>query len=164
VLEGDDEVMTERWQRFWSLSGYERGIVLETMAALPASWLGLRLVGYRRWHTILARLVPSTDQTAHPASAIQQQTAQLIARMSTKAARNLFFGTNCLEQSLVLWWVLRRRGIAAELRIGARKRCERFEAHAWIEVDSVVLNEVSEEHYHFVPFDGPISAQEARTD
>ena len=64
----------------------------------------------------------------------------------------------------MLWWLLRRRGIAAELRIGARKEVERFEAHAWVEVDSAVLNDASEEHRHFVPFEGPISPLEARTD
>ena len=56
--------------------------------------------------------------------------------MEDAAARNLFFHTNCLEQSLVLWWLLRRRGIAADLRIGARKDSDRFEAHAWVEFDS----------------------------
>ena len=43
----------------------------------------------------------------------------------------------------MLWWLLRRRGIAAELRIGARKEFERFEAHAWVEVDSAVLNDAT---------------------
>jgi hypothetical protein len=64
----------------------------------------------------------------------------------------------------VLWWLLRRRGIATELRIGARKEFERFEAHAWVEVDAEVLNDASAEHQHFVPFDGPITPLEARTD
>jgi len=64
----------------------------------------------------------------------------------------------------VLWWLLRRRGIAAELRIGARKEFDRFEAHAWVEADSAVLNDATAEHRHFVPFDGPITPLEARID
>jgi Transglutaminase-like superfamily len=84
--------------------------------------------------------------------------------MAAAAARNFLFDTNCLEQSLMLWWLLRRRGIAAELRIGARKEFERFEAHAWVEVNSAVLNDASAEHQHFVPFDGSITPLEARTD
>jgi len=156
--------MMERWQRFWGLSGYERGIALEAAGGLLATWLGLRLAGFRRWQSLLVRLAPSANTTTRRRGASQRPSAEVIARMAAAAARNVFFATNCLEQSLVLWWLLRRRGIAAELRIGARKEFERFEAHAWVEVDSAVLNDTSAEHLHFVPFDGPISPLEARTD
>jgi Transglutaminase-like superfamily len=156
--------MIGQWQRFWRLSGYERGIALEAAGGLAATWLGLRLAGFRRWKGVLAQMVPSANGSEPGQGAAQNEAAEVIARMAAAAARNLFFATNCLEQSLVLWWLLRRRGIAAELRIGARKECERFEAHAWVEVDSAVLNDGSAVHRHFVPFEGPISPMEARTD
>ena len=156
--------MMQRWQRFWRLSGYERGVALEAGGGLLATWVGLRLAGFRRWRNVLAWLAPSPNTTARQADASQKEAAELIARMAAAAARNFFFATNCLEQSLVLWWLLRRRGIVAELRIGARKESERFEAHAWVEVDSAVLNDASAEHQHFVPFDGPITPLEARID
>lgn len=156
--------MMQRWQSFWQLSGYERGVVLEAAGGLLATWVGLRLAGFRRWKTVLAWLAPSSSVAARQTAAAQTEAAQTIARISAAAARNFFFATNCLEQSLVLWWLLRRRGIVAELRIGARKEFERFEAHAWVEVDSVVLNDASAEHEHFIPFDGPITPLEARTD
>jgi len=156
--------MMERWQKFWRLSGYERGVALEAAGGLLATWLGLRLAGFRRWKSVLAHLAPSTGTTTRQPVASQKQSAEVIARMAASAARNIFFGTNCLEQSLVLWWLLRRRGILAELRIGARKEFERFEAHAWVEVDSAALNNAGAEHLHFVPFDGPISPLEARTE
>jgi hypothetical protein len=156
--------MMERWHRFWRLSGFERGVVIEATAALLATGLGLRLAGFRRWKSVLAWLGPSANAILPLQRASHKESAQVIARMEAAAARNLFFSTNCLEQSLVLWWLLRRLGIAAELRIGARKEVGRFEAHAWVEVDSVVLNDANAEHHHFVPFDGPISPLEARTD
>ena len=156
--------MMERWHRFWRLSGFERGVVIEATGGLLATWLGLRLAGFRRWKSVLAWLSPSANAIAPLQGAPEKESAQIIARMEAAAARNLFFSTNCLEQSLVLWWLLRRRGIAAELRIGARKEFERFEAHAWVEVDSAVLNDTSAVHQHFVPFDGPVTPLEARTD
>ena len=156
--------MMQRWHRFWRLNGYERGVALEAAGGLLATWVGLRLAGFRRWKTVLAWLAPSPCVTARQTAAAQREAARTIARISAAAARNFFFDTNCLEQSLVLWWLLRRRGIVAELRIGARKEFERFEAHAWVEVDSAVLNDASAEHQHFVPFDGPITPLEARTD
>jgi hypothetical protein len=157
-------MMMERWNRFWRLSGFERGVVIEATGALFATWLGLRLAGFRRWKRVLAWLSPSANEIAPLQGASPKESAQVIARMEAAAARNLFFSTNCLEQSLVLWWLLRRLGIAAELRIGARKEVGRFEAHAWVEADSVVLNDAGAGHRHFVPFDGPISTMEARTD
>jgi len=166
-VQADKAMMMQRWHRFWRLSGYERGVVLEAAGGLLATWLGLRLAGFRRWKNVLAALAPSPNTTARQANASQpsqRDAAQTIARMAAAATRNFFFNTNCLEQSLVLWWLLRRRGIAAELRIGARKEFERFEAHAWVEADSAVLNDATAEHRHFVPFDGPITPLEARID
>ena len=156
--------MIDRWHRFWRLSGFERGLVIEATGALLATSLGLRLAGFRRWKSVLAWLSPSANAIVPLQGAPEKESAQIIARMEAAAARNLFFSTNCLEQSLVLWWLLRRLGIAAELRIGARKELDRFEAHAWVEVDSAALNDANAEHRHFVPFDGPISPLEARTD
>ena len=156
--------MMERWHRFWRLSGFERGVVIEATGALLATWLGLRLTGFRRWKSVLGWLGPSANAIAPLQCASHKESAQVVARMEAAAARNLFFSTNCLEQSLVLWWLLRRLGIAAELRIGARKELDRFEAHAWVEVDSAALNDANAEHRHFVPFDGPISPLETRTD
>jgi len=136
--------------------------MLEAAATLLATWLGLRLVGFTRWKSALTWLALSANATTQLRAASKQR-ADAIARMSAAAARNLFFATNCLEKSLVLWWLLRRRGIAAELRIGARKELERFEAHAWVELDSRVLNDAGEEHRHFVPFEGPITPVETQT-
>jgi hypothetical protein len=164
LFEGDDAIMNGRWRRFWRLSGFERGIALEATGGLLATWLGLRLAGFHRWRAALVWLAPSATSKAELPAASEKQSAEVIARMAAAAARNFFFDTNCLEQSLVLWWLLRRRGITAALRIGARKELERFEAHAWVEVDSAVLNDANAEHQHFVPFEGPISPLEARTD
>jgi hypothetical protein len=51
------------------------------------------------------------------------------------------FHPTCLHRSLTLWWLLRRQGVASELRIGVRKEQGRFEAHAWVERAGVALND-----------------------
>jgi hypothetical protein len=154
--------MIERWKRFRRLSAFERGVVLEATGGLLATWAGLRLIGFRRWERVLAVLAPPANTTVPAQSASVEESALLIARMQEAAARNLLFRANCLEQSLVLRWLLRRRGIDAVLRIGARKDSDRFEAHAWVELDSQVLNDAAAEHRHFVPFEKPILSMEAR--
>jgi hypothetical protein len=153
----------ETWRGFWRLSGYARGIVLEAAAALAATWVGLRLAGFRRWKASLAWLAPGATAPAGAMEPALVDSAREIARLEQAAARHLFFRANCLEQSLTLWWLLQRRGIAAELRIGARKEDGRFEAHAWVEFDGAALNDAGEEHLHFVPFDGDVTSMETQT-
>jgi hypothetical protein len=157
------KAIMKTWHGFLRLSGFERGIALEAMAGLAATWLGLRLAGFRRWKKALEWLAPRANSEVSPSDASLDESARVIARMEAATARNLFFATNCLEQSLVLWWLLRLRGIDAELRIGARKDSGRFEAHSWVEFDGRVLNDAGEEHLHFVPFEGPIVSMETQT-
>jgi hypothetical protein len=45
----------------------------------------------------------------------------------------------CLEQSLALYLLLRRRGVPAELRLGVQ--VYPFYAHAWVELDGEPVNE-----------------------
>jgi hypothetical protein len=53
----------------------------------------------------------------------------------------------CLERSLTLYYYLRRAGIGAEFRLGARPHP--FEAHAWVEYAGEPVNDFPE---HLVPF------------
>jgi hypothetical protein len=48
----------------------------------------------------------------------------------------------CLEQSLVLLILLRRRGLPAQLRLGVQNFP--FSAHAWVELDGRPVNEREE--------------------
>ena len=148
----------DKWRTFQRLSGFERGVAIEAGVALPVIWAGLRLAGFRRWKSVLARLASSPVENS--ITALSLEGARAIARMEAAAARNVPFHPTCLERSLVLWWLLRSRGIPAELRVGARKDGERFEAHAWVEVGGAILNDPGESHVHFVPFDGPITPLE----
>lgn len=150
-------------RRFWSLSGYSRIVVLEAAIALAAGWIGLRFAGLRRWQKLLAGLAPGTSDPASATDPVRLESARAIARLELAAARHLFFNTNCLEQSLALWWLLRRRGIAAELRIGARKHEGRFEAHAWVESGGRVVSEAGAEELNFVPFDASMVTMETQT-
>lgn len=62
----------------------------------------------------------------------------------------MFYPLNptCLKKSLVLFRILRKRGIAAELRLGVRKVQDRFAAHGWIECQGRVLLGGGMEHLY----------------
>jgi len=72
--------------------------------------------------------------------------------MVRSAAHRTLGRPACLEQSLALWWLLERQGIASSVRIGTRKTDEKFEAHAWVECEGVALNEPEEVHKHYAAF------------
>lgn len=75
-------------------------------------------------------------------------TTETATRVATAAA--FFPGrARCLEQSIVLQYLLRRRGIAAALRLGMEPR--RPIAHAWVEVGGNPVNEGRETVRKVVP-------------
>lgn len=55
----------------------------------------------------------------------------------------------CLEQSLALYLLLRRRGVPAELRLGVTP--SPFHAHAWVELHGEPVNEDAETVAKFLP-------------
>jgi hypothetical protein len=141
-------------QTFWSLASAEREIAWTAAKGLTATWLGLRVFGFRRWKGFLEQR--ANRGTAQPRNS--SVSARRVVQLEEAAARNLPFKTNCLEQSLVLWPLLRRRGFPAELKFGARKDAGKFEAHAWVELDGEALNSGTEKNRGFVPFDGAVAA------
>jgi transglutaminase superfamily protein len=145
------------WRAYRRLGWSDRRLAVETAAGLAATRIGLRVAGFRRWKALLARLVV---RKVSPTAAEEIVAARRVARIQEAVSRHLTWHASCLERSLVLWWQLNRRGIAAEMRIGARKEAGRFEAHAWVEVGNVVLNDSGEAHLHFAPFDRSILSLE----
>jgi hypothetical protein len=85
------------------------------------------------------------------------QTAKLVASVVNSAAKHGIYRANCLERSLTLWWLLRRRGINTALRIGVRKYDSKFEAHAWIEYQNDVLNDSNDVSEQYSAFNGHFS-------
>ena len=73
--------------------------------------------------------------------------------MVRAAARYGFVRATCLEESLTLWHLLRKQGHGAKLRIGVRKRAQKFEAHAWVEHDGTALNQAEQMHRHYAAFE-----------
>ena len=80
------------------------------------------------------------------------------ATMVEIAAQRGPYQARCLQKSLVLWWVLRRHGIAADVWFGVCKEGSRLDAHAWVECRGVVLNDKDDVREHFAAFKSPVSS------
>jgi hypothetical protein len=148
------------WRKFWNLSRRDRILALEAALAITATRFGLLIFGHHSWTTLLARTARGSRSGANP----PLEPAESVVRMLNSTSRHLPFRATCLERSLGLWWMLRRRGYDTQLRIGGRIAVERFEAHAWIEHDGTVLNDASGEYLSFSHFQdrSPISSTEVR--
>jgi hypothetical protein len=102
----------------------------------------IRLLNYQRTERLLARLVsttPASDATVTEAFAFAARLASLIRI----AGRHLPANATCLRQSLLLWWILRRQGLAAQVCIGVSTG-DGFAAHAWVEIDGQPVNDVAD--------------------
>ena len=73
--------------------------------------------------------------------------------MVQSAARYSKLWTNCLKKSLVLCYLLRCQGIAAQLQIGARLEQGQFLAHAWVEYQGFVMGDYQDVPQHYTRLD-----------
>jgi hypothetical protein len=149
-----------RWSRYWRLSALERGLLWRALVLLPLTTIALRVLGFRRWHAALARLGSAEFSSAAVPARSPTEKAQLTTRLVQVASREGLCRTNCLEQSVVLWWLLRRQGISSDLRIGVCKSGDGVAAHAWVEIAGMVLNDAQDVHQHYAAFDRAIAAAE----
>lgn len=116
--------MLRKLKRLAALPGRQQRDFLRALALLPLVSVGMRVAGFRRCHAWLVR-PPRGGAPLDPSS----DTFRLVAA----ACSVLPLRPTCLTRSLALVYLLRRRGHAAELRIGVRKAGEVFGAHAWVE-------------------------------
>lgn len=109
---------------------------LHSLVMLPLIDLRLRRHGLaytRRWLRQRAGEVASA-----PANPIEYG-RQMAAAVSAASCRTLW-PVSCLRQALWLQTLLARVGVAGELKLGVdQSALPNMEAHAWIEVDGVVV-------------------------
>ncbi|WP_198032901.1 lasso peptide biosynthesis B2 protein [Mesorhizobium sp. L48C026A00] len=168
-------------KKFLALTAAQRRTVIAAMLLLPFTALLLQMFGFRRARNILIWIcnrsvrgvaIPSlTLREAPPPSNVPVAVcnpdrlysmggetdfygqAQETARLVSIAAYRGSYSGNCLKRSMTLWFLLRRQGIEAELRIGTRKADGKFEAHAWVEYRGKVLNDTVDVGERFAAFE-----------
>lgn len=116
---------------FAELDWEERRAAFEAAAALLSARILVALVPLRYWRN---RCVPASTLTSGSALADRERKSVALVRRSIKRVmRNAPLDFICLPQALAARWMLERRGIASELRIGAlHKASEIRNLHAWL--------------------------------
>lgn len=123
---------------------------------LPLVRASLWFRGYSETHSSLQKRLGS-GVPAPLAQLTMTEEAHRTCRMVRAALHYFPVKFTCLEESLTLWFLLRKQGISSRLRIGVRKTDEKFEAHAWVELAGEALNQPEHLHRHYAAFEKEFS-------
>jgi hypothetical protein len=121
--------LTDKARLARGLSAADWLILIEAWWTLPVYWLALRWVGYDR----LDRGPTGGNHDLVLAGRLQ--------RLVTWAFRLHLLSMTCLVQACTLRRMAARRGIQAQVRIGAARTAAGIHAHAWVEVDGQAVGE-----------------------
>lgn len=130
-----------------ALTHRDRWSLLVLATGLPIVAGTLRVRGLGRTRLWLERL--SESGSVHAASSDDLQAAQRLAQLAAIAGRRGAITATCLRQSLLVYALLRRRGLAPELKLGVRKQGDALDAHAWVELQGVALGQATLAHAPF---------------
>jgi hypothetical protein len=128
--------LARRLARLRSLSLAQWRVLVASLALVPAVQFALRTLGFG---PTVRRLAAWSDRPVGPSGVVE---ARVVAEPVAIVAGRRLVGARCLGRSLVLWFLLRRRGVDAELLIGADAAAGALSAHAWVEVQGQPVNDV----------------------
>lgn len=132
--------------RFRALSGVDQRTLLAAAMCMPLFWLGLRMLGLPRFQARLQRCTVKRDV------AMSLPDIQALGELVNIAARHTLGPRTCLTRSLLLGWLLWRRGVESQLRIGVRLTKGVLDAHAWVECDGIPVNDRADVSTQFASF------------
>jgi hypothetical protein len=147
--------------RFRSLKGWERRVSVAPAAVLPWFWVRVRLFGQRSFSAALVEGAPSARavKSADRAEIVAPCLAELarIGSVVNGAAQRVLPAGNCLTRSPYLQWLLLRRGVPTDLRIGVQLSDGQLPAHAWVESAGHPLTDVPDGAERYAPFERPLA-------
>lgn len=127
-----------RWRKFLALDARSQWRLVQAWLLMLVFWPGLRWWG---WPTMRAAVERRRFAPCGLDEAGKQAEALTTAALVNRAARFPRWPRACLARSLLLIWLLRGRGIDAELRIGVRMLDGQLDAHAWVTRMGVPIND-----------------------
>ena len=142
--------------RWWGLDSRQRTAALAGLWRIGAITWQLRTGGFGETQVRLDSV------TASDAPRAAVSTAPL-AHLVDRVAEGVTWRTTCLHRAFALTWMLRERGVPADVRIGVSKEPpdEALLFHAWVEVEGQVVNDSTDVADRFAPFPGVVPPPDA---
>lgn len=141
--------MFEALRKLRELPTSERHLLVGLAIVQPLLSLSLRWRGLNATRDWLARR--SARGAARQPSVPELLHAQRAAHLSAVAGRHGPWRTTCLPQALAIYWLLRRRHLDPELKLGVDRIGATADMHAWVELAGVPLGQPSLRHQPFLP-------------
>lgn len=138
--------MTRDLNQFLALGPTQKRTLLVATVSMPLFWVGLRVLGLTRVHAWVRKTASASG------AGVSTESMRAMGRLVNTAAMRTIGPSNCLTRSLVLDWLLHRRGIDSRLRIGVKIDKGSLHAHAWVEFDGAPINDRSDVGQEFLPF------------
>ena len=148
------------WRKIRDLSCAELLILAQSAALFPALKLAQRWIRLDELHARLTRMFGRGPRLSHPRR--RSVTADQVTRLVRVAAHRGLLRPSCLQHALVLRTQLHRHGFDAAIRFGVRKNGKALQAHAWVELDGRVLNDLPDIGEQYPPFERPVVSAQAK--
>jgi hypothetical protein len=130
----------ERWRR---LPADERADTIFAALLMPVCAVAIRVTRLTSLLDLIARRgAARMDASPHRRIAV-------CVRSVERASVHSPWTGSCLTRSLSLMYLLARRGVATELKLGGRLHSGAFAAHAWVEYDGVALNDQAGQRHEY---------------
>ena len=115
-------------------------VVIIALFLLPIVSLSLRIFGFNNVYRFMLDKKSSRSQ---PPKTVLEENDEIneIVSVVNRAHWRFFRGITCLPKNLVLWWLLKERGIKTRLVIGVKRSTDGIIGHAWIEQNGELINE-----------------------
>lgn len=143
--------IVHKLRRFRRLEPRKRSRLIVATGSITLVSALLRLVGYARCRSLLAKRSGSApDEHSGSASASDIE----LDAWAVRTASETLPWASCLPQSLALWWLLDRRGVATDLHFGVRRDENELAAHAWLEWNGHALTDPVDPRARYTRLEG----------
>ena len=130
--------MINKLSKVLQLSWGHRLELIQAWLALLRFDLALRTTPFTRLQRLI---IQAQNRSAPPQAEPVPVMIERYRRLVEAASRNHLYPMTCLRRALALQWMLARRGIIAELRIGVQRQAKTLQAHAWLELGGVPISD-----------------------
>jgi len=134
--------MVSDFRKLKALNALEWRALAWALILLPLLRISLKFWSFQSVFSTLGKTAPlPAVQRAPEGETLPQLEVSSVARMVNVAANRGPVKARCLPRSMAAWWLLRRRGMDCELKLGVAPRDASIQAHAWVEYRGRVLND-----------------------
>lgn len=104
--------------------------------------LFLLILGYKKLMTLLGLFLKKNKPLYYSHNIEEVRMVKKQVNPLFKTIRNSKYScSNCFSTSILLWFILKKQGLAPSIIIGTKKEKGIFKAHAWVELNQFPINE-----------------------